>query len=113
MIGIENIWDGEEFRQVTAEEAKRLVKEDKAQIMDGTVFGNELKYRHQFTGYHTREMRAEQPPVRVQPAPPEPEGKVEQPDWRSYKAKAKKALGKDRVTKAQVEGWMKSEGIIE
>lgn len=55
-------WDGEEFAQMDEKEARKLEKEDKVQILsDGFVSGLDLKYRHEFTGYQTREMRAAAP----------------------------------------------------
>ena len=53
------IWNGEEFVQVSEAQAEAMAKADKAQILDGTVDGLALKTRKQFTGYKTREIRAE------------------------------------------------------
>lgn len=65
------IWDGEEFKTVDRETADSLKKSDKAQILsDGFIDGMSLKYRSQFTGYKTREMRAERP----EPEAPPPAG---------------------------------------
>jgi len=54
------IWDGNSFLEVTDKKGKALVKADKAQdieqvLKDGSVY----KYRAEFTGYKTRELRAE------------------------------------------------------
>lgn len=101
------IWDGLEIREVPESEAKSLVREDKAEIM----IGNELKYRHQFTGYITRELRAET-------VSPLPSASLETPqkeeavlNWEEYKDRYKTATGKKRATKAAVELWMSEEGI--
>ena len=54
---IDTIWDGNDFLQVERSEAKRLVKQDKAQLMGGVIDGTELKYRHEFKGYQTSVVR--------------------------------------------------------
>ncbi len=67
---MKTIWDGNEFRHVKDQEAKKLEAEDKAQILNtGVVDGATLKYRHQFTGYKTRELRAETNPAPVEEKP--------------------------------------------
>ena len=96
------IWDGLQFSHVSKEEAERLVKEDKAEI----CVGGDLKYRHQFTGYMTRELRAD-PVVEVVEAAPPPA-----PDWEDYKDEAKKALGLKRIGKEKVLEWMAENGLI-
>lgn len=53
------IWDGIEFSNVARSKAETMEKEHKCQILtDGFVDGLALKYRHEFKGYATREMRA-------------------------------------------------------
>jgi hypothetical protein len=47
-----NIWDGTDFRDVSPDEAERLVAEDKAQLSARTP-ATKLKHRAQFSGYHT------------------------------------------------------------
>ena len=94
------MWDGIEMFEATEEEALKLVQEDKAEIM----IGNALKYRHEFTGYQTRELRAE-------PKAPVVEKEDKAANWEDYKAEAKKKLGLKRVTKKQVIDWMKDNGI--
>lgn len=96
------IWDGLQFSHVSKDEAERLVKENKAEI----CVGQDLKYRHQFTGYLTREMRSADPVEISEPAP------AKELDWKDYKDEAKKALGLKRITKAQVEEWMTDNGLI-
>ena len=106
--GIANIWDGENFRQVPWDEAEQLEKEDKCQNLSAQLIGgNELKYRHQFKGYMTREMRAEPPMQPIQMS--EEEAK----NWKEYRTRAKKALKLDKVKKADVISWMKSEGLVD
>lgn len=92
------VWDGVEERVVSAEEAQRLEKEDKAQDMTSKALsGHEYKTREQFGGYQTREMRAG--------------GSA---NWRSYKKAAAEWLGDvdvRKVTKAQVEEYLEAHGI--
>lgn len=122
------IWDGTKIRKVTWEEAERLEKEDKAQNMSKKTYtAGGLKKRKQFTGYLTRELRAEQP---GQPTPPpaseqssvpstepEPSGLAdgsEGADWRSYKAEAAAHFGIEKVSKVkkqQVLEYMAEHGI--
>jgi len=60
--GAVTIWDGIQYRQVSREEATRLVDADMAQIMtDGLVAGTEMRFRKQFTGYNTRQVKAATP----------------------------------------------------
>ena len=47
------IWDGYEFREVAEKEAKQLVKEDKAQAVEG-LEGTQYKTRSEFTGYRAQ-----------------------------------------------------------
>ena len=104
---IVTIWDGIAYREVTKSEAKSLVREDKAEIL----IGNALKYRHQFTGYMTRELRAEtvSPLPSVSLETPQKEEAVL--NWEDYKDRYKTATSKKRATKAAVELWMSEEGI--
>ncbi len=70
------IWDGIDFRQVTLEEAQKLVNEDKAQILPAVVDGAALRWRKQFTGYQDRMVTTEKPKKerKTKPAPkPDPE----------------------------------------
>lgn len=53
------IWDGHEFREVEDEEAKALVKEDKAQIVHGLMSSVDFKHRDEFTGYANKMMSGE------------------------------------------------------
>ena len=81
------IWDGVQYRQVSEQEAKRLVDKDMAQVMSrGMVGGTEMKFRRDFTGYQTREVRAEKPVAPAPVAAPKPAKKK--------KAKKKKAIQK-------------------
>ena len=100
------IWDGLEIREVPRSEADQLVREDKAEIM----IGNALKYRHQFTGYITRELRADSSPL---PSPSLETPAVEEAalNWQDFKDRYKTATGKKRATQSAVELWMSEEGI--
>ena len=102
-----DIWDGKEFRRVPEDEAKQLEKEDKAQLMTGFIGGLDLKYRHQFTGYQTREMRAQEPTVAVEVQEPT----TEADDWEAYKDAYKEATGAKRASKKAVIEWMEENGI--
>ena len=101
---MKTMWEGHKFFEAEDETAACLVKEDKAEI----CVGNDLKYRHQFTGYLTREMRSAAP---VEISEPEP-APVKEIDWKKYKAEAKKKLGLKRITEAQVKEWMAENGLI-
>jgi hypothetical protein len=110
---IVTVWDGEEFQQLTRKEATALVKADKAQNLDdGLVDGLSLKYRHEFTGYKTREIRPETPAPAavVKPAKPKKPARKKKPakaaddvDWKAYRKEAAAALGKavNKTTKAE------------
>ena len=74
------IWDGVQYRQVSPKEADRLVEKDMAQKMP--IGGTEMKFRRDFTGYQTREVRAEKPSA------PKPTPKAE-PKKATPKKKAK------------------------
>ena len=114
------IWDGEEIRQVPDSEAKELIAKDMAQDM-AKEDGLSLKYRKDFTGYKTRELRAETPPTPVVSVPADVQAReVDSPvdagdeaasDWKDYKAQAKEALGLQRISQEKVEQWMSDEGI--
>ena len=126
------IWDGIEFSHVDEKEAKALVKADKAQIMDGTVDGLSMKYRHEFTGYGEPEVVTPNDARDQEGLPPLPElkeTKSEEPDpmtkavqkapmkdWRTYKKAAADDLGKpfNKTTKADVEKWWEgnSDGAV-
>jgi len=110
------IWDGVTERVVSASEARMLEEKDMAQDMTAQpIAGHEFKTRAQFTGYKTRELRAEQPPVRalVAPSPHITQG-ANAPDWRSYRAATAQWLGIDKATKvkkAQVMEYLAAHGI--
>ena len=116
------IWDGEEIRQVPDSEAKELIAKDMAQDM-AKEDGLSLKFRKDFTGYKTRELRAETPPtpVTLTAAPEQSEviaasssgdgqpsdaGDEAALNWEDFKEEYKTATGKKRATKAAVEAWM-------
>ena len=84
------VWDGLAYRTVPEAEARKLVKQDKAQICP--VGGTEMKFRKQFTGYKTRELRADPTPVEAPvekvEAPDKP--KKKEHDWRDYRKQAAK-----------------------
>jgi hypothetical protein len=81
------IWDGLAFRQVPPDEAVRLESEDKCQNLSARfISGTELKYRHQFTGYLTRELRAASTPVAVVT--------VKSDDWKRHRGAASMHLKK-------------------
>ena len=104
------IWDGIQYRQVSPEEAARLVKKDMAQICP--VGGTEMKFRRDFTGYQTREVRAEfrPAPIKEPEAKPvmKPEPEKEVVDWKDYRTAAAKVLDKpvNKTTKAQTLEYM-------
>lgn len=104
---MKTIWDGESFRQVSDEEAARLIKEDKAQGEAEHGFSH-FKYRHQFTGYVTREMRAEAPVKVETPKPEKEEAPKPEKSWRQMRKEVGKAIGKPamKVTKADVEEFL-------
>ena len=117
------IWDGEEFSQVLEEEANELIKADKAQDA-AKEDGLSLKYRHQFTGYVTRELKAAVPPsplLSVTLPTEAAAGTTKKPmnsvgdeaalDWTNYQEAYREATGKKRVSKSKVEAWMEKEGI--
>jgi hypothetical protein len=66
-----NVWDGLAIRTIPEKEAKKLIKEDKAE-----EFGAHMpvyRTRDQFTGYNTREMKPgkvaqTRPPIEKVPA---------------------------------------------
>lgn len=83
------IWDGEEFHHVPRKEAEALVKADKAQILsDGLVDGLSMKYRHEFTGYKTRELRPK--PAAAAPAAVEADESKPKKTGRKKKASKKR-----------------------
>ena len=85
------IWDGVAYRQVSPEEAARLVKEDKAQdCSERMLSATELKFRRDFKGYQTREVRAEPTPEPT----PEPEKKPTQRFTKKKRSTKKKASKK-------------------
>jgi len=54
------VWDGLKYTELREADAEILVKEDKAQHLSYKMVSSlELKLRRNFTGYWTREMRAE------------------------------------------------------
>ena len=101
------IWDGVAFVDVPRAEAEKLIAEDKAQDVSKED-GLSLKYRHQFTGYMTREMRAEAP---IAPVAEE----IEEPEtfhWEDHREEYKKATGAKRVSEKAVIQWAKEEGLL-
>ena len=127
------IWDGTDFLEVADSEAKRLVKEDKAQdITDLAVVDLfTLKYRRDFTGYHAEAApeppsapaAAPEPPSAPAAAPPEAKSQEIDPmakavqrtpmkPWTSYKKATADALGKSfaRTTKDDVMKWLEEQG---
>lgn len=55
------VWDGNGFKEIAIEEALRLEKEDKIQILSGKVVdGLSLRKRKEFTGYSTTVVEAGQ-----------------------------------------------------
>ena len=125
-MGHVTIWDGNEIRVEQEDVAKDLIAKDMAQDM-AVEDGLSLKYRHQFTGYKTRELRAEVPPTPVVSTPDIPQaGEADKSEdvevvgagveaalnWEDYKSKYRKATGSKRATRAAVEAWMSEQGIM-
>lgn len=83
-MSVATIWDGLEFQHVEPAVAKALVDADKAQIIDGTVDGPSLKYRHEFTGYSTGPLKAgavhTATAVEVEPQPDSPDQQPDEPE---------------------------------
>ena len=107
--GFAVIWDGDDYRQVSHEEAEKLEAEDKCQNLSKRNYAaTELKYRREFTGYHTREMRATTAPIPRISKAPAAEPQVEASEWMQYKAAAAKKLDKpwNKVTKAETLAYM-------
>jgi len=128
-MGFANIWDGEEFRQVSQEEADELVKQDKAQDLSKEILSaTDLKFRKDFKGYMTREVRAADPlkaapkqkptPVPIIPPtdplpkpipidPPQP-ASVDGNLWMNYRKAAADLLGKpyNMTTKSETLAYM-------
>ena len=97
------VWDGERFFETDDETAAKMVAQDKGEICRGQG----LKYRHQFTGYLTREMRAEAPIV--------PAAEIIEEasfDWNDHKEAYKKATGAKRASEKAVTEWAIDQGII-
>lgn len=70
---IVTIWDGIQYRRVGQSEADRLVENDMAQICDKPQSDmRDRKFRRDFTGYKTREVRAEKAPEVKAPEKPAP-----------------------------------------
>lgn len=105
------IWNGLEFLHVDRKEAEQLIKEDKAQDVSKED-GLSLKYRHQFTGYVTREMRAEAP-VPEAPAVDVQEDEPVEVDWREFADAYKKATGARRASEKNVIAWIEAGGLDE
>jgi len=88
------IWDGVAYRQVSPEEAAKLVKEDKAQdCSERMLSATELKFRRDFKGYQTREVRADTK-VGLGTSTPDAKLHVEPKKKPSKKASKKKASKK-------------------
>jgi hypothetical protein len=115
------IWDGRVERIVSASEARMLEEKDMAQDMTARpIAGHEFKTRAQFSGYATRELRAETPPVRVVEAPTSPPPNTQGAehadgsDWRAYRSATAEWLGIQKATKvrkAQVMEYLKAHGL--
>lgn len=114
------LWDGEKFfHELDTAKAKKMIEEGRAQDASKED-GFSLKYKHQFSVYTTREMRAEPPksdPKPVVPdAPVEPTVEATAPapeiDWESHREDFKAATGALRARKDSVIEWMKSEGRL-
>ena len=110
-MGNETVWDGEEYVVVTEEEAEKLEAEGKVQRVEQRHYsGHEMKTRAEFTGYKTREMRAEVNPPKSTPTPTpkgvEDEEKAD--DWKKHRVAAGKYLGKatGKVTKKETLEYM-------
>ena len=109
------IWDGVQYRQVSPQEADRLVGKDMAQKMP--IDGTAMKFRKDFTGYRTREVRAQPNPIptpaMVEP-PAQPKAQTtEAPvsvstNWLAHRKAAAKSLGQTmkETTKAQTLTYM-------
>jgi hypothetical protein len=109
--GFATIWDGLAYRQVSHAEAEKLEKEDKCQNLSGKMHSaTELKFRKDFTGYLTREVRAKVIPPSVTTIPPAKVvgAPVTLDDWAKYRKKAAKLLGKpyNKTTKAETIAYM-------
>ena len=107
------IWDGIQYLVMPEEEARQMVKDDKGQICP--VGGTAMKFRKQFTGYMTREMRADVPkepaPPRIKPEPEpkaKPAPKPKAKPWTHYKKAAARYHGKTvkKTNKADVLAYM-------
>ena len=109
------IWDGVAFVDVPRAEAEKLIAEDKAQDVSKED-GLSLKYRHQFTGYITREMRAEAPiaPVaeEVEIVQEEVEATAPPFNWEDHREAYKAATGARRASEKAVIQWAKEEGLL-
>lgn len=116
------IWDGIEFRKVSSKEAEDLIAKDMAQDAH-RVCGWTIKARKDFTGYKTRELRAEEPPtpvtVIIEAGAGDSDTEKRESDsagdavaWEDYKDQYKAATGKKRASKEAVQAWMSEEGIV-
>lgn len=95
------IWDGVQYRHVSPQEADRLVEKDMAQKMP--VDGTAMKFRKDFSGYQTREVR---------PAKPEPPVVVTTVrDWKDYRRAAAEHLDQPimSTSKKQTKAYMEQE----
>lgn len=100
------IWDGLKFRHVPPQEAEELEAADKCQNLTKKFYsGTELKFRRQFTGYKTRELRAEE---RVAVAPPTP---TLTQNWQAHRKAAAAHLGKpfNKTTKEDTISYMENQ----
>jgi len=100
------IWNGNEFCIVPQDEADELVKQDKAQDVSKRLHGaTELKYRRDFTGYRTREVRAAPP---SEPKMPAPTANTTADNWQEFRSDAARKLGKayNKTTKAETIAYM-------
>lgn len=90
---MKTVWDGVSFLEVSEDEAEKLVKEDKAQLIFPTIGGNELKFRKQFTGYEEKAEAMQSAPLK---------------DWKSYKKVVAELndIKVTKVTKSMVEEYL-------
>jgi hypothetical protein len=112
MQAFATIWDGINFRQVPPQEAEELEAADKCQNLTKKFYsGTELKFRRQFTGYKTRELRAEIPPVVSIPTAAEPAKMPTIANWPSYRKAAAAYLNKpfNKTTKDETIAYMENQ----
>ena len=106
------VWDGERFFEADDDTAAKMVAEDKGEICRGQA----VKYRHQFAGYLTREMRAEAPTApaakEVEIIQEEVEATAPPFNWEDHREAYKAATGARRANEKAVTAWAKEEGLL-